>query len=40
MTRGDHVLWPKRLPKLLTESYGSVDVVAVREQLTAHFTPA
>lgn len=39
-TRGVHVLWPKRLAKLLTESEGSVDVHTTRETLTAHFKPA
>ena len=39
-TRGVHVLWPKRLVRLLTEAEGSVDVSATREALAAHFKPA
>ncbi len=39
-TRDVHVLWPKRLAKLLTESEGSVEVPATREALAAHFKPA
>lgn len=39
-TRDVHVLWPKRLAKLLAESEGSVDVPATREALAAHFKPA
>lgn len=39
-TRDAHVLWPKRLAKLLTEAEGSVDVPATREALAAHFKPA
>lgn len=39
-TRDVHVLWPKRLAKLLTEAEGSVDVPATREALAAHFKPA
>lgn len=39
-TRGVHVLWPKRLAKLLTEQEGSVDVPATRVALAAHFKPA
>ncbi len=36
-TRGAHVLWPKRLTKLLTATEGMVDVVATREVLMARF---
>ena len=40
-TRGVHILWPKRLAKLLAEgSSGEVDVVAVRELVAARFKPA
>lgn len=39
-TRDVHVLWPKRLAKLLAESEGCVDVPATREALAAHFKPA
>lgn len=39
-TRDVHVLWPKRLAKLLAESEGPVDVPATREALAAHFMPA
>jgi ribosomal protein L15 len=39
-TRGVHVLWPKRLAKLLTRAEGTVDVPAVRESLARHFRPA
>lgn len=39
-TRDVHVLWPKRLAKLLTEAEGSVNVPATREALAAHFKPA
>lgn len=39
-TRDVHVLWPKRLAKLLTEAEGSLDVPATREALAAHFKPA
>jgi hypothetical protein len=37
-TRGIHVLWPKRLAKMLTEETdGDVDVAAVRESVTSRF---
>lgn len=40
-TRGVHVLWPKRLAKLLVEvPTGAVDVAAVRESVAARFKPA
>ena len=39
-TRGVHVLWPKRLAKLVTEAEGAVDVPATRESLAGHFKPA
>lgn len=40
-TRGVHVVWPKRLAKILTEAVpAGVDVAAVREGLAAHFRPA
>lgn len=39
-TRSAHVLWPKRLAKLLTATEGTVDVTATRETLTARLTPA
>jgi hypothetical protein len=40
-TRGVHVLWPKRLAKLLVEGgEGPVDVTATREALASHFKPA
>ncbi len=39
-TRGVHVLWPKRLAKLLTEAEGSADVPVIRDALAAHFKPA
>jgi hypothetical protein len=40
-TRGAHVVWPKRLAKILTEAVpAGVDVAAVREGLAAHFRPA
>lgn len=36
--RGVHVLWPKRLAKILTDAVpAGVDVAAVRESLAAHF---
>jgi hypothetical protein len=38
--RGVHVLWPKRLAKLLVEAGGPADVSATREELTSHFRPA
>lgn len=38
-TRGVHVLWPKRLAKLLAEeTAGDVDVAAMRESLASRFT--
>lgn len=40
ITKDVHVLWPKRLAKLLTEAGGTVHVAAVREKLAAHFKPA
>lgn len=40
-TRGVHVLWPKRLAKLLTEGgEGPVDVAATRESLASRFKSA
>ena len=39
-TRGVHVLWPKRLAKLLVEAEGTVEVGAVRDALASHFKPA
>ncbi|MDP9890799.1 hypothetical protein J2X98_004414 [Pseudarthrobacter enclensis] len=40
-THGVHVLWPKRLAKLLAEmSAGDVDVAAVHESLASRFKPA
>jgi hypothetical protein len=39
-TRDVHVLWPKRLTKLLSEAAGSVDVPAARDALASHFKPA
>lgn len=40
-TRGVHVVWPKRLAKILTEAVpAGLDVAAVREGLAAHFRPA
>lgn len=39
-SRGVHVLWPKRLAKLLFEAEGSVDVTATRHALASHFKPA
>ena len=38
--RGIHVLWPKRLAKLLSEANGPIDVASVRQSLAAHFKPA
>lgn len=38
-TRGVHVLWSKRLARLLVDE-GSVDVQAVRDALASHFRPA
>lgn len=40
ITRGVHVLWPKRLVKVLTEGEGAVEVSEVREVLAGHFKPA
>ena len=40
ITRGVHVLWPKRLAKVLTEGEGAVEVSEVREVLAGHFKPA
>ena len=39
-TRGVHVLWPKRLHKLVLAPGELEDVAAVREVLAAHFPPA
>ena len=40
-TRGVHVLWPKRLAKLLVEaSAGEVDVASVRGSVASRFKPA
>jgi len=40
-TRGVHVLWPKRLAKVLTETRdGEVDVAAVRESVASRFKSA
>lgn len=39
-TREVHVLWPKRLAKLLGEAEGPVDVAATRQALSTHFKPA
>jgi hypothetical protein len=40
-TRGVHVLWPKRLTKLLTEqTAGDVDVARMRESVASRFRPA
>lgn len=39
-TRGIHVLWPKRLAKLLSEAEGAEDVAATRKALASHFKPA
>ncbi|MEV4989941.1 NERD domain-containing protein [Pseudarthrobacter sp. LMD1-1-1.1] len=37
-TRGVHIVWPKRLAKLLTEDTGGdVDVAAVRESVASRF---
>ena len=39
--RGVHVLWPKRLAKVLAaETAGDVDVAAVREAVAARFRSA
>jgi hypothetical protein len=39
-TRGVHVVWPKRLAKILTEGEGEVDVASARESLATHYRPA
>lgn len=39
-TRGVHVLWPKRLAKLLEAGEGEVDVDATYGRLAAHFKSA
>jgi hypothetical protein len=40
-TRGVHVVWPKRLTKLLSAPGDeTVDVAAMRETLAAHFLAA
>ena len=40
-TRGVHILWPKRLTKLLAdEPAGDVDVPAMRKTVAARFKPA
>ena len=40
-TRGVHVLWPKRLAKLLVEApVGEIDVAAVRQSVATRFKPA
>ena len=40
-TRGVHVLWPKRLTKVLTEpTAGDVDVAQMREAVASRFRPA
>jgi len=39
-SRDVHVLWPKRLAKLLAEDAGDLDVIATREALTSRFKPA
>ncbi len=40
-THGVHVLWPKRLAKLLVEmSAGDVDVAAMRDSVASRFKPA
>ncbi len=38
--RDIHVLWPKRLAKILTEDAGDLDVMATREALASRFKPA
>jgi hypothetical protein len=41
MSRGIHILWPKRLVEMLAQPQsGSVDVPAVRDLLAARFLPA
>ncbi len=40
-SRGIHLLWPKRLARMLTENHtGTVDVRAIRESLASRFEPA
>lgn len=39
-SRNIHVLWPKRLAKILTEDAGDLDVMATREALVSRFKPA
>ena len=39
-TRGVHVLWPRRLAKLLLDAQGSVDVGATLSVLASHFERA
>jgi hypothetical protein len=40
-TRGVHVIWPKRLAKVLVEeTAGDVDVAAMREALASRFRSA
>lgn len=40
-TRGVHVLWPKRLAKILVDGVpAGVDVAEVRDGLASHFRPA
>lgn len=40
ITRGVHVLWPKRLAKLLAEESGTVDVADIVKAIAAEFKPA
>ncbi|MFP3460069.1 nuclease-related domain-containing protein [Arthrobacter globiformis] len=40
-TQGVHVLWPKRLAKVLTEqTVGDIDVARMRESIASRFKPA
>jgi hypothetical protein len=40
-TRGVHVLWPKRLAKVLTEqTAGDVDVARMHQSIASRFKPA
>jgi len=40
-TRGVHVLWPKRLTKVLgDQTAGDIDVARLRESVASHFRPA
>jgi hypothetical protein len=40
-TRGVHVLWPRRLAKVLSEqTAGDADVARLRELMASHFRPA